>query len=388
MPAVFGRWFSHSLLPLTVLLAGIGTLGIEMVMPRLLSPFFGTSQPIWAVVIGVTLLYLALGAWLGGRLADRWPDQRLLYQLISWAGLSCGLIPIMARPILSTAQQAMLQFSAASFLGALAAVILLFAVPVVLMAMVTPFALRLTLPETAQGLAATGRTAGNLSALSTIGSIAGTFLTVLVLIPAIGTERTLYLFALFLLLLGMVGLRDWRYSLLVILVLLLAYTTLNHPTPIKSVDCYRCTLLAEAESAYNYIQVVQQDIDPQRADDDRMYLFLNEGQAIHSLYRPIAQQTADPLDTLTGGGPWDYFSVAPYVYPQRQPQEITSLAMLGAAVGTTPRQFLAIYGDQTRIDAVEIDPRIIELGYQFLRWRPATHVIPTIAFMRRMAVPG
>ncbi|MFN3374534.1 MAG: spermidine synthase, partial [Chloroflexus sp.] len=65
------------LLLAVVFLAGIGTLGIEMVMPRMLAPFFGTSQPIWAVVIGMTLVYLAVGYRLGGVLADRRPDWRL-----------------------------------------------------------------------------------------------------------------------------------------------------------------------------------------------------------------------------------------------------------------------------------------------------------------------
>jgi MFS family permease len=70
-----------------VFLAGVGTLGVEMVMPRLLAPFFGTSQPIWAAVIGMTLVYLAAGYWLGGQLADRRPERRLLFWLIAWAGL-------------------------------------------------------------------------------------------------------------------------------------------------------------------------------------------------------------------------------------------------------------------------------------------------------------
>src|SRR5690349_21045187 len=85
---------------LVVFLAGIGTLGIEMVMPRLLAPYFGTSQPIWAVVIGMTLVYLAIGHRLGGTLADRRPDERLLYRMIAWSGLLCAIIPPLSRPLL------------------------------------------------------------------------------------------------------------------------------------------------------------------------------------------------------------------------------------------------------------------------------------------------
>lgn len=358
--------WSDRFLLLVVFLAGVGTLGIEMVMPRLLAPFFGTSQPIWAVIIGMTLVYLAVGYHAGGRLADRWPDQRLLYRLITWAGLLCGLIPILSRPILHFAQQALVGFVAGGFIAALVGVILLFAAPVILMATVGPFAVRLHLHRAEGGIQAAGRTAGSISALSTVGSILGTFLPVLVLIPLLGTQATIYIFAGFLLLLGLIGLRDWRSLWMAGVVGGLAFYTLTTPAPIKEADCYRCRAIAEDESRYNYIQVVLQEyygLDEQEPDM-RLLLRLNEGHANHSTYRLKFAQSGNPLDLLTSG-PWDYFAVAPFFYPDRTPDSVTSLAMLGAAAGTIPKQFLAIYGPNTRINAVEIDPRIIEIGKDY-----------------------
>ncbi len=357
---------SNFFLLLVVFLAGIGTLGVEMVMPRLLAPFFGTSQPIWAVVIGMTLIYLAIGYRLGGSLADRHPDEQVLYRLIAWAGLLCGFIPLLAHPILRLAQQSLSSIAAGGFIAALIAVILLFAAPVILMAMVGPFAVRLQIHRMSEGIAAAGRTVGSISALSTLGSIVGTFLTVLVLIPTIGTERTVYLFAGFLLILGIIGLRDLRYGLMLLIVIGLAAYTLLTTEQIKSADCYRCTLLFETESRYNYIQVAEQRITFSDGSlDRRINLLLNEGQAIHSSYRTRYRETGDPVDLLTGGGPWDYFAVAPYFYPQRDPESVTSMALLGSAAGTIPKQFLAIYGAQSRVDAVEIDPRITRLGREY-----------------------
>jgi len=181
-PRVVGRDTvvrSNRFLLLVVFLAGIGTLGIEMTASRLLAPYFGTSQPIWAVVIGLTLIYLAIGYRLGGTLADRRPDERTLYQIIIWSGLLTGIIPLLSDPILRFSQGTIARLAVGSFLGALFGVLLLFAAPVILMAMVSPFAIRLQLRQAEAGIAAAGRTAGTLSALSTIGSIVGTFLTVL-----------------------------------------------------------------------------------------------------------------------------------------------------------------------------------------------------------------
>lgn len=358
------------LLLLVVFLAGIGTLGIEMVMPRLLAPFFGTSQPIWAVVIGTTLIYLAVGYWLGGMLADRWPDRRVLFRLITWAGFLCGAIPLLAQPVLRTAQHAIVTFAASSFIGALAAVVLLFAAPVVLMATVGPFAVRLHMHQAPGGVAAAGRVAGTISAISTLGSILGTFVTVLVLIPWIGTTRTIYLFAGFLLLIGLAGVPTLRTLLMLLIVAALAAFTLTTHQPVKLTNCYYCEVLAEVESQYNYIQVVQQQLPAAVCGEGpacapTVYLMLNEGHAIHSIYRTGYRHSGDPRDLLTGGGPWDYFGVAPYVYAQRDPASVTSVAILGAGAGTIPSQLLAIYGAETRIDAVEIDPRIIEMGQRY-----------------------
>lgn len=351
---------------LVVFLAGVGTLGIEMVMPRLLAPFYGTSQPIWAVVIGCTLAYLAIGYWLGGRLADRSPDARLLYWMIAWAGLLCAVIPLVARPLLGLAQISLRAVAAGGFIGSLAVVVLLFAAPVILMATVGPFAVRLQLRRAEQGVAEAGRTAGTISALSTLGSIVGTFLTVFVLIPLIGTSATVFLFAAFLVLLALAGLRDPRALLMLAAVIGLAVGHYVLGGAVKSADCYNCTLLAEAESGYNYIQVADQDVVYSSGTvDPRRVLVLNEGQAIHSVYRLKYRETGDPLDLLTDGGPWDYFAVAPYVYRDMGPEEVRSMALLGSAAGSIPKQFLAIYGPETVIDAVEIDPAIIEAGRRY-----------------------
>ena len=86
-----------------VFVAGMTTLAVEMAAARLLPPWFGDSLPIWASLIGLILVYLSLGYWLGGRLADRHPHFITLCRLCAWAGFLIGLIPAISRPVLRLA---------------------------------------------------------------------------------------------------------------------------------------------------------------------------------------------------------------------------------------------------------------------------------------------
>ena len=148
-------------------------------MSRLLQPFFGSSQLIWANVIGLTLIFLTIGYRLGGRLADRRPEPHLLGLILLIAGLTTAPIPLVARPILAASASAFTSFSVGVFFGSFFGVVLLMAVPTILLGMVSPFAIRLSVND----VHTAGSTAGSLYALSTVGSIIGTFLPVLVLIP-------------------------------------------------------------------------------------------------------------------------------------------------------------------------------------------------------------
>lgn len=340
-----------------VLIGGISSLGIELSASRLLAPFFGTSQLIWANVIGLTLIYLTLGYRFGGRLADRRPDERLLAFILLCAGLFTALIPLLARPILQWSASAFSSFSVGVFLGSLFGVLLLFSVPIILLGMVSPYAIRLSMRD----IRSAGNTAGSLYALSTVGSIIGTFLPVLLLIPWLGTSRTFYVFALLLVVTGALGMRRPAAFLAVPAVLLLAFIQLGI-RGIRTPFCEGCTSLFEKESFYNYIQVARSDFGP--GGTEQVDLILNEGQAIHSIYNTRYGQTKQPADLLTAG-PWDFFNIAPYVYPNRTKRDVAGLLLIGSAAGTIPKQFLAFYGRDARIDAVEIDPAIVEAGRRY-----------------------
>src|SRR5260221_7621470 len=228
----------------------MASLGIEFGASRLLAPYFGTSLYVWGVLIGLILIYLSAGYVIGGRLADRRPRAEVLYQLTAWAGLWIGLIPLVSYPILLASQQGFKTLSVGLVAGTLLAVVLLFAVPIVLLGCVSPFAIRLLLKNVETG----GNTAGRVYALSTAGSILRTFLPVFWFIPTYGTRPTLEAFGLVLVLFSVAAMwpRKRFYAAFAIAVIL-AWIFL--PSGIKAPEVG--TLVTERESAYNYIQVVQ-----------------------------------------------------------------------------------------------------------------------------------
>ena len=350
---------SVSRLPITVFLAGACTLAIEMAAPRLLAPAFGTSQPVWAAVIGMTLLYLAIGYHLGGRWADAHAadDADMLARLIWYAGLTTAIIAPIAPPLISFARVALQQLAVGGFLGALVVALVLFAAPVILLAAISPFAARLTLLAT--DAATIGGALGRLSALATVGSLVGTFAASLWLIPQFGTTLSLLLIAAALIVLAAWISQRWRRLIGLVLVAVLLAWRLIYGPPSLAAGCSDCVVQSTTESANNVIQVATR-VDA--VAGPQTLLLLNEGLAVHSVYNQRYAQSQDVRDLLTGGGPWDYFAVAPYVVPDRQERDITSMALLGSAAGTAANQFLAIYGNQARVDAVEIDQTIVDIA--------------------------
>src|SRR5881398_1869928 len=126
-----GRNIQGWLLILLVFVAGASSLAVELSASRLLAPYFGTSLFVWANLIGLILLYLTIGYYLGGRIADRYPRPEVLYTLTSTAALLISAISPLSRPILSWSQSAFATYSISVFYGSLVAVILLFALPMI-----------------------------------------------------------------------------------------------------------------------------------------------------------------------------------------------------------------------------------------------------------------
>ncbi len=173
---------------LLVFTTGAVTLGMELSASRLLEPAFGSNQIVWAALIGMILLYLAIGAWLGGKLADRFPRRRELDYTVTLAAIGVALAPAVSRPVLHMAIVGMEGLTVGLLAGSLLAMLLLFGIPGILLGTTSPWVVRLAVDDLDQ----TGRVAGRLYAIATAGSLVGTFIPVLWLIPTVGTRWDLF----------------------------------------------------------------------------------------------------------------------------------------------------------------------------------------------------
>jgi spermidine synthase len=324
---------------------GTSTLGAEIAAARLMAPFFGASTIVWANTIAVVLVALSIGYWFGGRMADRRPEIGALCLLVLVASVLLALVPIVAQPFLTLSVDAFDNLSLGAGAGSLIGVLALVAVPVLMLGAVSPWAIRLKL----QAIEGSGETTGRMYAISTVGSLLGTFLAALLLIPLAGTQRTFLTFALALAIVAALGLprRWWLVPLAIAALFAVPVGT------VKASDDGR--VIHETETEYQYARVIEYS-------NGERTLELNEGQAIHSLYRPRSVLT---------GGYWDDQLVATYTVSPQPPRRI---AILGFAGGTTARAF-AKYHPSTRIDGVEIDGELFKIARDYFGVRPRPQLV-------------
>ena len=284
------------------------------------------------------MMALALGYYLGGKLADRRPQLNLLLKLILVAGLIFLLIPWVAGPLsilVTFGVTTIDSISIAIFIGSLLITLLLFAFPLVLLGMVSPFIIKLFSLQNKE----IGQVAGSVFAISTIGSIIGTFLPTLWLIAFFGTKVTITIFAAILIILAVAGLANKKRFLFLLVLLILPVWGANWlPTKIDA------GLLHEDESVYQYLQI--------QYHNGKYLLVFNEGGGVQSVY--------EPGNVLTGMY-HDYFTVLPYLIPRDRSQVL----ILGLAGGTISRQLNYFFADRVKIDGVEIDEKVIEAAEQY-----------------------
>jgi predicted membrane-bound spermidine synthase len=328
-----------------VFISGMCSLAVEMASSRLLGNVFGSSNLVWACIIGLILIYLTVGYFVGGRWADKKPDPAIFCSILLWAGLSIVLIPVIAKPILRFAADAFDKLQIGVLAGSFVSVLILLAIPMILLGTASPYAIRLSISDTDKS----GQVSGRIYAISTIGSFVGTFIPTLFSIPLIGTYRTFISFGLVLIVVAWLALyktsgfkRSAPYLAFILVSVVLLVLGVNGTIKKTTGQVF------ESESQYNYIQVLK--------SDGVSMLRLNEGQGVHSIYSPDVQNFY---------GPWEQFLVGPFF--NQAPfttSNVKSIAIVGLAAGTTARAATTAFGS-IPIDGWEIDGKIVDAGRKY-----------------------
>lgn len=318
--------------------SGLSVMGIELTASRLIAPYFGTSLFVWTNVIGVILAALSLGYWWGGKLSEHKPHLRTLLTIILVAGVLLSIIPFIIKPVALAVAFDTSRVSSAGFvimIGSFLLTVALFFIPIMLIGMTSPYLIKLVSHKRHD----MGNASGRIFAVSTLGSIIGTFLPALVFIPTIGSKFTLLFFAGVLIVMALVGLIPRRlFGVLPLVGLPMTMTNATlKPLP---------HTLLERESAYQYVQVI--------GNEDTRYLVFNEGGGVQSVFRRDG--------VWNGGSYYDVAALSPLLIG-----DSAKILMLGLAGGTVPRAMQTLFADDAtfHIDAIEIDPIVTEVADEY-----------------------
>lgn len=328
------------MLELIVFLCGGVVMILELVGSRILAPYLGTSIVVWTSLIGIILASLSIGYWYGGRLADRRPTDRAFAVIILISAALVALIPLLKGPVLDLLQRTVANFS----INAILATIILFAPPSIALGMVSPYAVRLRM----ENLTTSGATVGRLYAISTIGSIAGTFLAGFYLIAYFGSTKILLVLAGILLVTSALaygrGLMAARAVLLLALIAIFVFLS-GQEFVLANQG------ILNIDTRYSRV-TIHPSVDP--VSGRRTLAMVTNPQETQS-----AMYIDDPADLVLR-----YTRFYRMVHHFRP--DVQSALMIGGAGYSYPKNYLASF-PQARLDVVEIDPDFTRLAREHFR---------------------
>ena len=330
-------------LQLTAFFSGAAVMVLELTGSRLVAPFFGTSLIVWTALIGVMMTSLCLGNWLGGNMADRRPEGRILGRILLLAALVTGLTAFAGNAVLTLLAELPLNLYVASVLAAL----MIFTPASLLMGMVSPFIVRLALRD----VGSSGVTVGRLTALGSAGSILGTFLGGFVLISLFPSGVLLMMLSVTLALLSfLIYAAAWRGSLMMMLCLgWAAYTAWAYGLPLAPVG-------EQIDTAYNHISIVESNME----DGRRIRIMMTDPKGAQSL-----MYTDEPTELVS-----DYTKFYDLAFHYKP--DTKKILMLGGGGYCVPRHILS--EREVSFDVVELDPGITEAARRYFELKDSPNL--------------
>lgn len=319
---------------------GSGSMAVEIIASRILAPYFGASLFVWTSLILTVLVALAIGYWLGGKVAEKGTNEIFVGILLCVAGamLVAGVwVSNGFSAVLTTFLAAWPNASIGLFLGSLASAAVVFALPVLIMGMMGPILLK----RISTG-ADVGKASGRYLVASTLGSVAGTLLPTLLLVPTIGSRHSLEVVAVMFFVLGALSLPRRKGAMTMIVVLpMIGFTYSQSEQPLDG-------SLYEGESGYQMIRVTERD--------GWHYMLFNEGSGVQSVYVPDGQRTYMYYDIL---------GAVPLLRPFHSGDH--RVAILGLAGGSGIKRYTAFLPPGASVDftGVEVDEKVIDVARRY-----------------------
>lgn len=325
-------------LQLTSFFSGAATMILEMTGSRLVAPFFGTSLIVWTALIGIIMTSLCIGSWLGGSVADKNPEGKVLGRILISAAIIVAITAYMSNYILTGLQGITMNIYLASVIASL----VIFSVPSVLLGMVSPFVARLAM----QDVNSSGAVVGRLSALNAAGSIFGTFLGGFVLISLFPSGVILMLLASLIALLSvLVYTGAWRKLISIALFISLSGLTYAADTfglPYSPIG-------VQIDTQYNHLSIVE-SIDTRNGR--RVRVMITNPDATQSL-----MYTDNPPELVSEYT--KFYDLAFHYKPDAK-----KILMLGGGGYCVPRYLLS-ERHNVSIDVVELDPGVTEAAREY-----------------------
>ena len=322
------------MLEITVFICGAIGMILELVAARVLSPYVGSSNLIWTTIIGVMLISMSVGYWLGGKKADKEASGNVLSRLLLGSALFTSIIPLLETIVVKEFAGIVSNLIVAAILCA----IIVFSIPSFILAMISPFAVKMKSMQETE----IGSLSGRISSLSTIGSITGTFLMGFVLIPNIGVTNI-----------------NIGITILLVVMSILARDDINKKYILSTISLVVVMIILMFIGKWVF-KLANPEI---LVDTDSQYsrIWVKQVNTAKTTYKTLQVDTGleSYIDTETGemGAMYlRYYDLFEYLN-----KDAKSTLMIGGAAYTYPIHYLQKYEDKT-IDVVEIDEKMTQIA--------------------------
>lgn len=323
-------------LEIIVFLGGAIGMGLELIAARVLSPYVGSSNVVWTSIIGIILVSMSLGYWIGGKSADKDANINQLANILLYAALATSTIPLLETCVVKIIAGIIPNLIIAAILCAIIA----FSIPSFILAMISPYAVKIKSKEETE----IGSLSGKISSLSTIGSIVGTFLMGFVLIPNIGVSNINISVTIILFIMSIIARENKDKKIIYINIVAICIMMILIVLGKSIFKINNPNIILDTDSQYSRIWVKQ--IQTEKVT----YRTLQVDRGLESY-----------IDTETGEMGAKYLRY--YDLFECFNKDAKSTLLIGGAAYTYPIHYLQKYNDKT-IDVVEIDDKMTQIAVE------------------------